>query len=198
MAVTDIRDLRVLIPAARRSIDGPEATGSASVSATLTDDMVLAAVADATAELILMVGPHAFGYTLEVTERDTDYMAPVEWATDKERSPQVDAVIVSQAALNYHFRRLTELKTSETIKDEGEEWTYSISANALATWLKLLTETRDRALDMLITLGAPLDTYVSTVTARDVATARLVEPWVEGVSGIGGQGPNAYLGLLSP
>lgn len=187
MAVTDVRDLRVLIPAARRAIDGPQATGSASATATLSDEMMISAVADATAEIILLVGPAAFGYTLVVTDRDSTYMAPVEWATDKERSPEADAVIVTQAALNFHFRNLTEIKTQETIKDEGQEWSYSFSAQALKAWLDLLVAQRDRALALLAARNAPMETYVSHVHARDEATARLVEPWVDGNSANGGQ-----------
>jgi hypothetical protein len=70
-AVTDLRDLRVLIPETRRAIDGPTATSSAAVSASLTDAEVLGLVADATSEAILMTGGSTqFGYQLVVVERD--------------------------------------------------------------------------------------------------------------------------------
>lgn len=192
--VTDVRDLRVLIPQARRAIDGPTATGSAAATATLDDGQILGVVADATAEVILLTGGF-FGYQLEVTERDPDYLAPIAWQTDKERDSNADTVIVMQAAIDYHFRRLSELKTSEEISDEGQTWTYSISAQALRDYLKLLSEQRDKALAAIQATGAPLDTYVSFVHARDLATARLTEPWVDQLGGVGGQ---AYMGLMAP
>jgi hypothetical protein len=183
--VTDLRDLRVLIPATRRAIDGPQATGSAAPSTTLTDEMVLNIIADATGELILLTAG-SLGYTLEVMERDDSYMAPIAWQTDKERTPDIDALITSQAAINYHFRRLVELKSSETMRDKDGEWSYTLSANVLRDWLKELAKFRDEALAALGRVKAPLDTYVSTVTERDRWVARIVEPWVEGIGGLGG------------
>lgn len=194
MAVTDPKDLRVLIPQARRAIDGPTAMSSAAVSATLSDDEILAAIADAAAEVILLTGGF-FGYQLIATERDPVYMAPVAWATDKERNTNADTVIVIQAAINYHFRRISELKTSEEISDEGQTWNYSMSAQVFRDYLANMSSMRDVALTAIKAQGAPLDTYISFVQTRDLATARIVEPWVEGTPGIGGQW---YLGLLAP
>lgn len=183
--VTDLRDLRVLIPATRRAIDGPQATGSAAPSTTLTDEMVLSVIADALGEIILLTAGQ-FGYTLEVTARDDAYLAPIAWQTDKPRSTEADAVITAQAAINYHFRRLSELKSSETITDKDGEWSYSMSANLLRDWLKELANMRDAALNALARMNAPMDTYVSTVSARDAWVGRIVEPWVEGIGGLGG------------
>lgn len=183
--VTDIRDLRVLIPAARRAIDGPEATGSAAPSTTLTDEMVLNAVADSLGEIILLTAG-AFPFELVVTERDDSYMAPIAWQTDKERTPEADTIIVNQAAINYHFRRLTEMKASETITDKDGEWSYTLSANVLRDWLKALATQRDSALAAIRAMNAPLDTYVSTVSARDAWAGQIVEPWVSGHGIMGG------------
>lgn len=183
--VTDLRDLRVLIPETRRAIDGPQATGSASSATTLTDEMVLNLIADALSEVILYTGT-AFGYELEVTERDDAYMAPIAWQTDRERDSNANTVIRTQAAINYHFRRLSEIKAQESIRDKDGEWSYSISANVLKAWLEELARMRDRALGALLAANPTLDSYVSHVAARDQAAARAVEPWVEEVGGVGG------------
>lgn len=198
-AVTDIRDLRVLIPPCRRAIDGPSALASGSVSATIGDDEVLALTADATAELILMThGNDAFGYQLVVTARDPYYMAPVGWMTDQPRVAAADSAIVCQAALNFYFDKIKNLKVEEGIKNESVEWTYSRSANVIAAWLKYLIENRDRAIVSLQSINVPMDTYVSLVASRDRQAAAWLEPWVAEIgapvpyAGGGGSGPLEY------
>jgi hypothetical protein len=191
-AVTDLRDLRVLIPETRRAIDGPTATSSAAVSASLTDAEVLGLVADATSEAILMTGGSSqFGYQLVVVERDEFYKAPIAWRTDKERDPYADVVIRAQAAINFFFQKVQNLKVSEEISDEGQTWRYDFSASLVRDQMRFLIETRDRALAMLGALNAPLDSWVSLVAERDLIAARYLEPYVEEV---GAMVPYAGLG----
>jgi hypothetical protein len=198
-AVTDLRDLRVLIPETRRAIDGPTATSSAAVSASLTDVEVLGLIADATSEVILMTGGSSeFGYQLVVVERDEFYKAPIAWATDRERDPYADVVIRSQAAINFFFQKVQNLKVSEEISDEGQTWTYSYSAQLVRDQMRFLVETRDRALAMLAAMNAPLDSWVSLVANRDKMAAIYLEPYVEEIgapvpyTGIGGGGDFDY------
>jgi Lon protease-like protein len=192
-AVTDLRDLRVLIPETRRAIDGPTATSSAAVSASLTDVEVLGLIADATSEVILMTGGSSeFGYQLVVVERDPFYQAPIAWRTDQERNPQADVVIRAQAAINFFFQKVQNLKVSEEISDEGQTWNYSYSAQLVRDQMRFLVETRDRALAMLAAINAPLDSWVSLVANRDKMAAVYLEPYVEEIgapvpyAGIGG------------
>lgn len=197
--VTDIRDLRVLIPGTRRAIDGPTATSSAAVSASLSDVEVLGLIADATGELILLThGEAAFGYHLVATSRDPFYMAPNAWATDTERIPAADAAIVMQSALNYYFEKLKLLKVSEGTKDEANEWTYELSASLLRDQMAYLIANRDKAIASMQQINAPLDTYVSAVAERDRMAAAWLEPWVAEIGapvpyqGGGGSGPLEY------
>jgi hypothetical protein len=197
--VSDLRDLRVLVPAARRAIDGPTATWDGAVSATLTDVEVLGLVADATAELILNCqGDQAFGYQLQVVSRDPYYLAPNAWQTDAQRSTAADAAILSQAALNYYHFLIRNLKISESMKNESVEWEYALSANVMAAWLQYLIANRDKAIAALQIINVPLDTYISLVAERDRMAAAWLEPWVQEIgapvpyAGGGGSGPLDY------
>lgn len=202
--VTDVRDLRVLIPACRRAIDGPTATSSAAVSATLADDEVLGLLADATGELILHTASadgganNAFGNALVVTARDPLYMAPSSWATENPRSTAQDAAILSQAALNHYFWLVKLTKVSESIKDEAQQWDWTISANVVATWMKYLIDNRDKAIAALQSINVVMDVYVSLVAERDRLAAAWLEPYVTEIgapvpyAGGGGSGPLEY------
>lgn len=195
-AVTDIRDTRVLIPRLRRALDGPQAMSSASPSSTLSDEQLNAIAADSIASIIFY-SDSLLGATLEVAERDPQYMAPISWRTDPALSePQIVAV-VSQAALDYFFSRLSSTaagKTAETIKDEATEWTWEISPQAVVERLRQLRADRDKAIEALIEAGWENDTqWASFIATRDRWTSLLIEPWVEG-PGIGGMN---YPGGLS-
>jgi hypothetical protein len=188
-AVTDIRDTRVLIPRLRRALDGPQAMSSASPGATLSDEQLNAIAADAVASMIFYTGGSLFGSTLEVAERDPVYQSPTAWFTEPALTePQVVAV-VSQAALDYFFSRLSSTaagKTAETIKDEATEWSWEISPQAVVERLRQLRADRDKALEQLAEAGWESDSaWESFVATRDSRTSLLIEPWVAGV-GLGG------------
>lgn len=190
-AVTDVRDLRVLIPETRRAIDGPTATSSAAVSASLQDDEVLGLIADATAEVILMTGGSTtFGYQLVVVDRDPFYLAPIAWMTDTPRDPNADVVIRAQAAINFFFQKVQNLKVQEEISDEGQTWSYEFSASLVRDQMKYLIDVRAQAIEMLSRLHAPLDSWVSLVAERDKVAALYLEPYVEEIGA-----PVPYTGI---
>lgn len=181
-----------MIPRCRRAIDGPRATSSASVAATLSDSEVLGLVADSTANVILLTGGSlVFGYELVATHFDPFYMAPDQWATSAPLSPLAQDVVIAQAGIDFYAQRLRSSDfTAETLKNEGEEWAWERSANVMAAQLKLLAEIRDRALEMLERINAPLDRYVSSVAERDKLAAVYLEPWVAEIGA-----PVPYAGL---
>jgi hypothetical protein len=198
-AVSDLCDLRVLIPAARRAIDGPMASAPDSPATTLDDQALLALVADSTAELILQTHGHdAFGYHLLVSARDPHYMAPVAWATDKPRHPAADAAILSQAALDHYHFAIRLLKVSESMKNEAVAWEYNLSATVIASWMQYLIANRDAAIAALQVIHAPMDQYISLVAERDLMSAVWLESYVAEVGapvpyvGGGGSGPLTY------
>lgn len=184
MAVTDLKDTRVLIPRVRRALEGPEAvSGSAAIAAgSLSDDSINGVIADAIADVIFYSGG-LFGHTLNVEERDADYLAPIAWTVDPELTQPEATVIVAQAALNYFFSWAKTIKTSEEITDEGQTWKYSLSATLLNEQIKALREARDRALEQLE--EGTNDDWINTIALRDAQTSALIEPWVAG--GTGGQ-----------
>lgn len=178
--VTDSADVRVLIPRFRRALVGP--LGSGYVQDELNDSDTTAAIADAIADVILYTGS-VFGKQLEVTDRDSFYMSPTAWRTSAPLEEAEQGVVVAQGALNYIFRVLQTLKTSETIRNEGQEWSYSISANALAEQVRELRSARDVALARLESADG-VERWVNTLAIRDAYTDTLIEPFISG--GIGG------------
>lgn len=194
--VEDLRDTRVLIPRLRRALDGPQAMSSAAVSSTLSDEQLNAIAADAIGSLIFYSG-NVFGAQLEVSARDAQYLSPIAWRTEPALSEPQVAVVVSQAALDYFFARLSTQptdgdrggQTSELIADESTRWEWSISPQAIVERLRQLRADRDRALEQLAAQDEEADvSWVSFIEARDGQTSRLIEPWVNGSpGGAGGQ-----------
>lgn len=183
--VTDERDIRILIPRVRRAIDGPHATSSAAPSSNFTDDEITAQIADAIAEVIFFE-PEGFGKELIVTERDTEYLAPIAWQTSEPLTEAEASVVSIQAALNNIYFGLTSMKTSEHIVNEGEEWEWSISSTAVAERVKALQKLRDEAIEKLEQDdGSNVTAWVNTLEIRDRYTDALIEPWTHG--GWGGQ-----------
>jgi hypothetical protein len=185
--VTDQRDVRVMIPRVRRAIDGPSAVSPLSPSTTLNDDEVEALIADAVANIILNTGS-AFGHTLEVSARDPFYLAPTAWIVDPEFTEAEGSVVVAEAALTFYFHKFQELKVQEEISDEGQTWSWQISASLVRDQMKMLQDARDRALEVVMqSSGLNLDSYVSYIEVRDRATSLYIEPWIADNGGIGGQ-----------
>lgn len=177
--VTDLADIRTLIPRVRRALEGPGSTGPLANSAILTDDQITAQIADAIADIILYTGS-AFGHTLNVTSRDAHYMAPNAWTVDPAFTLPEESVVVAQAALGYFFHALRDLKVQEEISDEASTWSYQLSSSLIRDQMKMLQESRDRALTAVESQGtARLDTYISFISERDAWTSRLTEPWAE-------------------
>lgn len=175
--VTDLSDIRVMIPRMRRALDGPQATSSASVSSTLDDTQVTNVIADAIAEVIFF-SSSAFGKTLDVVERDPNYLAPIAWKTSEQLSEPEITVITAQGALTYFYNSLTGLKTSETTKEADREWAWSISASALAERVKDLRAQRDKAIELLTSQNVIAEDWVNTLNVRDAYTDLLIEPYL--------------------
>lgn len=186
-AVTDPRDTRTLIPRLRRAVEGPTGDGS-----TLSDSQLNAIGADAIASMIFYSGT-LLGCELEVAERDPTYMSPIAWLTEPALTDAKATAIISQAALDYFYMRLSSATTGkvhEAIADESTNWDWDISPQAVVERLRQLRADRDAALDALLKEGEALDSsYTSYIAVRDNWTARLIEPWVD-ESGISQGGLN--------
>lgn len=171
-----------MVPRFRRALEGPVAA-----SASLSDSEVRAIIADAVAEVIFYAPD--WGKTLVVTARDSVTAAPTDFEVFPELTLPEQTVAVAQAALTWFSRHLQSMRTSERISDEGSSWEYTLSASALAAWLKQLVADRDRALDMIAAEadGHPLDQFASFLATRDYQAALVVEPWGAETLGLGGQ-----------
>jgi hypothetical protein len=180
-AVEDLKDIRVLIPRMRRALDGPEATSSA-VSGVMSDEQVGNAIADSIASVIFYTNG-GWGRKLIVTERDSYYMAPIAWETDEPLGDDEATAVIAQAALDHFHFALSEMKTSETLRNEGEEWQWAISASALAERIRNLRALRDEAIAKLMSQGNVAEEWVNTLAIRDQYTDALIEPWLGGAGG---------------
>ena len=174
----DLKDLMVLVPRARRYIEGPY--GAPPNRPTLQDAQIYAMVADACADIILFAGS-LFGHELLVKARDPTAGYPTAWSTDTVLDEPEGSVIMCQTALNYFFFAFRDLKTSETIQNEGTQWSYTLSANVLRDYLNDLQSRRDMALKGLRSWHPVIDRYASNIRVRDQATVALLEWWSSNV-----------------
>jgi hypothetical protein len=170
---TDLRDVRTLIPRTRRMIDGP-GPGNAA----LTDEFLTGAIADAASTLIMLTAG-TFGVTLDVSGRDSDYLAPNAWRFSAILSADQETLVCLQAAIEQVAREVALGATSEGIKDEGQEWTYSRSATLMRDWLKALIGMRDAAMQQLADAGMETDVYTSFIGIRDSTALANAESWVD-------------------
>lgn len=167
-------DIAEIVPAVQRAVEGVH-----------TDNWQLSfgeayqVTADACAQILLYTGS-VFGGTLEVTGRDPTTNAPSLFATDSQLTVDQMQVITAQAALTYFYHRFSGMKMSEAISDEASQWSYSLSPNLLIAQLKLLQDTRDKALEAVENQNGGMEAYVSFLSVRDVSVARYIEPWVYG------------------
>jgi hypothetical protein len=182
----DLTDVRVLIPRVRRSLEGPFGSASGMAGATLEDAQVEALIADAIADVILYTGG-LFGHQLLVAARDPDYGAPTKWKTDEQLTEPEGTVIVAEAALRFFYQSVKDMKVQESIANEGQSWSWSMSANAVVEWLKMLKGRRDEALAIVSQLnGIVIDGFTSYLAVRDSAVAAYIEPFASGYA-TGGQ-----------
>jgi hypothetical protein len=170
----DLTDLRVLVPRAIRACEGPY--GPPSGRPALAEDVVYPMVADACGEIILVAGT-LFGHELNVTKRDPIVGYPTEWATDTALTEWESAAIICQLGLDYWRFLFRDMKVSETIKNEGTEWSYTLSANAIRDYLSYLKSERDLALKALQGFHPIIDRYASNIRVRDQATVTVLEWW---------------------
>lgn len=178
-------DIRELGPRVQRAIEGV-----VQGNWELTSDEIKDVTADACADILLYTGS-IFGSQLMITSRDGITNAPTEYATSIELAPDQASVVSAQAALTYFYHRFSGMKMSEQISDEASHWEYSLSPNLLIAQLKLLQDTRDRALEAIESRQGGMEAYVSFLSVRDQTVARYIEPWVYGHSegyGIGAGG----------
>lgn len=159
-----------MVPRVRRAIEG------AGRTAVLADDAIKDIIADSLASLILYTSG-VFGKQLLVTAYDNATNAPSEYSTSASLSLPEQTAVAAQAALDYFFFEWQMLKTSETIADEAQNWSYEISPSLMKSQLELLIATRDKALQAISDRGVGLDSYTSFLEARDQQTSRLVETW---------------------
>lgn len=181
----DLTDLMVLVPKTRRYIEGPY--GPPENQPPLQDTDIYNLAADACADIILMSG-NLFGHTLNVTGRDGTTGAPTSWATSEVLDEWESSVITAQAALNYFFFLFRTLKVSQSIKNEGTEWQYTLSANVIRGYLQELQSRRDMALAGLQKHHPVLDRYASNIRVRDQATVAILEWWDTVSPGVDGSG----------
>lgn len=174
------QDVRELISRVRRALEGPvEATGPDA----LTDDQVEALAADALSDIILLTAG-AWPHTLDVSTRDADTGFPEHYTIDPALSLAEESVVAAQAAITFYFHQVKNVKTSEQTTNEGQSWSYSLSANLLRDQIRLLQEQRDAALAALTRANPVLARYASILAVRDQLGAALLEPWTTG--GLGG------------
>lgn len=167
-------DITEICPRVQRAVEGVHTDNWE-----LSFDEAYLVTADACADILLYTGS-VFGGSLIVTERDGITNAPTKFATPNQLTVDQMAVVSSQAALTYFYHRFAGVKMSEQIADEASHWEYSLSPTLLIAQLKLLQDTRDRALEALDNQNGGMEAYISYLSVRDVTVARYIEPWVYG------------------
>lgn len=179
MAVQDVREL---IPRVRRAIEGPVPQSSGA----LTNDQVLALAADAAADIILFTAG-LWNHKLIAVERDAETNVPTEWGIDPQLEFEEESVIAAQAAISFFFYAVRDMKTSESIVNEGQTWEWQISANVLRDQIKFLQEQRDLALAALARRNPVMARYASILAVRDRLGAAVLEPFTYGSGLLGGE-----------
>lgn len=183
--VADLTDLAVLVPWARRACEGP--FGPPAGLPSLQDNVIYPMIADACAEIILFSGS-LFGHTLDVAGRDPLAGYPIQWKTSQVLDQWEAAIVICQVALDYYFHVFRDMKTSESIKNEGTEWEYTLSANVIRSYIQSLQDQRDLALRGLKAHHPVIDRYASNIRVRDQATVAMLEWWDTVSPGLHGAG----------
>lgn len=181
----DLTDLAVLVPRARRKVEGP--WGNANGRTPLLDSQVYAMVADACSEIKMLTGSF-FHHQLEVKKRDPLIGFPTAWKTNTMLDEYEAAIVCAQVALNYYFHIFNNMKISETIQNEGTMWTWELSAGVIKNYLASLVEERDKAIAGLRRNIPVLDRYASNIRVRDQQTVAVLEWWDYNSPGLSGGG----------
>lgn len=176
--MADPVNIRAIVPRVKRAIE------PAQLGTPLTDDQLRDVTADAIADVILYTRG-GFGHQLLVLETEGDPPIPTEYGTEIALTFPEQSVVAAQAALGYFIRVIPSLKTSESISDEAQSWSYQISSGALTAQIKALIDDRDRALDAIADSGVGVEGYISFIQVRDRHVSRVIEPWVLGHGGSG-------------
>lgn len=181
----DLTDLRVMLPRARRKCEGP--WGNPNNRPPLGESVLYNMIADACAEVVMLSGSF-FHHQLLVKARDPLGGFPTRWKTDTVLSEYETAIITAQVALNYYYYLFRDMKISESIKNEGTEFSWSLSANAIRNYLESLRDERDRALAGLRVNIPVLDRFASVIRVRDQATVAVLEWFDSNSPGLTGGG----------
>lgn len=181
----DLTDLKVLLPRVRRKVEGP--WGNPNGRAEIAEAVLYNMIADACGEIVMLSGSF-FHHQLLVKARDPIAGFPTEWQTDTILTEWEGAIVTSQAALNYYYYLFRDMKISETIKNEGTEWTFSLSANVIRNYLESLRDERDKAIEGLRINIPVLDRFASNIRVRDQATVAVLEWWDINSPGLTGGG----------
>lgn len=168
-------DLSEVVPRVQRAVEG-----ACADDWDLSPAAAYLVTADAASDILLYCGSVLGGGRLVVTGRDPTSNAPITFGTECQLDLDEMSVISAQAALTYFYQRFRNMKMSETIGDEASNWSWTKSPNLLIAQMKLLQDLRDKALEAIDNRQGGLDEYVSFLAARDVETARYIEPWVYG------------------
>jgi hypothetical protein len=86
---------------------------------------------------------------------------PTHWAVTPELSLEEESVIAYQAAITYFFHLVKEPEDLREHHQRGPEWDYTYSATLMRDQVKLLQDSRDKAL-----AAAPVATRRSRATPR--------------------------------
>lgn len=172
------QDVRELVPRVRRALEGPVPVEVGGLS----EEQVEAAAADAIADLIMLTSGE-WDHKLTVTETDDDTGYPKHYAVDPGLELHEQSLVAAQAALSHVFHVLRETKVSETIRNEGQEWSFQRSSTMLRDYLNALKEQRDAALKALEAQNPVLVRVSSILAVRDRLASAVIEPWLTPGSG---------------
>lgn len=132
-----------IVPRVRRAIEGPKAlpTGDPDY---LSDIQVESLTADAIGDLILYTAgqwPHTLSKGAE-----EGVTGLYHYDVDPALEVPEEGLVAAQAALTFYFHAFKDAKVSEDMSNEGQSWSYTLSANVLRDQFKLLRDQRDQAL----------------------------------------------------
>jgi hypothetical protein len=175
------QDVAEIVPRVRRAIEGPRPLDGADPTR-LTDEMVEASAADAIGDLILYTAgrwPHQLA--IESTDPGTGMS---HYSVDPPLAVEEESLVAAQAALTFFFHDFRDKKVSEDQANEGQSWSYTLSANTLRDQFKLLRDQRDLALEAMKELHPVLARAASLFHVLD----RQVDAIMSGYDRKGGLG----------